>query len=64
MSLGFGSVFAGPLVRSSYKAEEQRRAAIDPTLGKMLSEPPSVSEHDLSSVGQVPAWKQDDRVAP
>jgi len=25
--LGFGSVFAGPLVRSSYRADEQRRAA-------------------------------------
>ncbi|MEZ5100547.1 MAG: lipoyl synthase [Thermoleophilia bacterium] len=25
--MGFGSVFAGPLVRSSYRAEEQRRAA-------------------------------------
>ena len=26
-ALGFGSVFAGPLVRSSYKADEQRHAA-------------------------------------
>ncbi|MSO58008.1 MAG: lipoyl synthase [Thermoleophilia bacterium] len=26
-ALGFGSVFAGPLVRSSYRAEEQKRAA-------------------------------------
>ena len=26
-ALGFGSVFAGPLVRSSYRADEQRRAA-------------------------------------
>jgi lipoic acid synthetase len=26
-SLGFGSVFAGPLVRSSYRADEQRHAA-------------------------------------
>jgi lipoyl synthase len=26
-ALGFGSVFAGPLVRSSYRAEEQRHAA-------------------------------------
>ena len=25
--MGFGSVFAGPLVRSSYRAEEQRLAA-------------------------------------
>jgi lipoic acid synthetase len=25
--MGFGSVFAGPLVRSSYRAEEQRMAA-------------------------------------
>jgi lipoate synthase len=25
--LGFGSVFAGPLVRSSYRAEEQQLAA-------------------------------------
>lgn len=31
MSLGFGSVFSGPLVRSSYKAEEQRFAALQPT---------------------------------
>ncbi len=59
MSLGFGSVFAGPLVRSSYKAEEQRRAAVDPTLGKMLSEPPRVSEDDLASIGVVPDWKLD-----
>jgi lipoic acid synthetase len=27
-ALGFGSVFAGPLVRSSYRAEEQRHAAV------------------------------------
>jgi lipoic acid synthetase len=26
-SMGFGSVFSGPLVRSSYRADEQRRAA-------------------------------------
>ena len=26
-ALGFGSVFSGPLVRSSYRADEQRRAA-------------------------------------
>jgi lipoic acid synthetase len=26
-ALGFGSVFAGPLVRSSYRAHEQKRAA-------------------------------------
>ena len=26
-AMGFGSVFAGPLVRSSYRAEEQRLAA-------------------------------------
>ena len=25
--MGFGSVFAGPLVRSSYRADEQRHAA-------------------------------------
>lgn len=58
MSLGFGSVFAGPLVRSSYKAEEQRRAAVDPTLGKMLSEPPRVPDSDLATIGQVPEWKR------
>ncbi|MCW2950183.1 MAG: lipA, partial [Thermoleophilia bacterium] len=60
MSLGFGSVFAGPLVRSSYKAEEQRLASLDPTLGKMLSEPPAVPSEVLASVGEVPAWKADD----
>jgi lipoic acid synthetase len=27
VAMGFGSVFAGPLVRSSYRAEEQRLAA-------------------------------------
>ena len=26
-ALGFGSVFAGPLVRSSYRAAEQKHAA-------------------------------------
>ena len=26
-AFGFGSVFAGPLVRSSYRADEQRHAA-------------------------------------
>jgi len=26
-ALGFGSVFAGPLVRSSYRADEQQHAA-------------------------------------
>lgn len=57
MSLGFGSVFAGPLVRSSYKAEEQRRAAQDPTLGKMLSEPPRVAAEDIATIGAVPEWK-------
>lgn len=60
MSLGFGSVFAGPLVRSSYKAEEQRRAAVDPTLGKMVSEAPRVAPEELASIGAVPAWKLDD----
>lgn len=60
MSLGFGSVFAGPLVRSSYKAEEQRRAAVDPTLGKMVSEPPRVPQADLDTIGDVPAWKRGD----
>jgi lipoate synthase len=25
--MGFGSVFSGPLVRSSYRADEQRHAA-------------------------------------
>jgi lipoic acid synthetase len=60
MSLGFGSVFAGPLVRSSYKAEEQRRASLDPTLGKMISEPPRVTHEDLATIGAVPAWKLDD----
>jgi lipoic acid synthetase len=59
MSLGFGSVFAGPLVRSSYKAEEQRRAAVDPTLGKMLSEPPRVAAEDVASIGVVPDWKRE-----
>lgn len=59
MSLGFGSVFAGPLVRSSYKAEEQRHAALDPTLGKMLSEPPTAPAEVLASVGAVPAWKRE-----
>jgi lipoic acid synthetase len=58
MSIGFGSVFAGPLVRSSYKAEEQRRAAVDPTLGKMLSEPPRVPDSDLAAIGEVPDWKR------
>jgi Lipoate synthase len=28
-ALGFGSVFSGPLVRSSYRADEQKHAAID-----------------------------------
>jgi len=28
-ALGFGSVFSGPLVRSSYRADEQRHAAMD-----------------------------------
>ena len=26
-AMGFGSVFSGPLVRSSYRADEQRHAA-------------------------------------
>ncbi|MCW2927448.1 MAG: lipA [Thermoleophilia bacterium] len=60
MSLGFGSVFAGPLVRSSYKAEEQRHATLDPTLGKMLSEPPRPSAEALATVGVVPEWKRED----
>lgn len=58
MSLGFGSVFAGPLVRSSYKAEEQRFAALHPTLEtKLGSGPPPVAASDLASVGEVPGWK-------
>jgi lipoic acid synthetase len=32
-ALGFGSVFAGPLVRSSYRADEQKHAA-DTRLGR------------------------------
>ena len=27
-ALGFGSIFSGPLVRSSYRADEQRHAAL------------------------------------
>ncbi len=30
MEMGFGNVFAGPLVRSSYRADEQRQAALQP----------------------------------
>jgi lipoic acid synthetase len=30
-ALGFGSVFSGPLVRSSYRADEQRHAASNST---------------------------------
>lgn len=60
MSLGFGSVFAGPLVRSSYRAEQQRHAALDPTLGKMISEPPRVDQTDLDTIGEVPDWKRED----
>jgi lipoic acid synthetase len=33
-ALGFGSVFAGPLVRSSYRADEQRAAAAGTTLAR------------------------------
>ena len=33
-ALGFGSVFAGPLVRSSYRADEQRRSAAGSAAGK------------------------------
>jgi lipoic acid synthetase len=36
-SLGFGSVFAGPLVRSSYRADEQRHAARSGTAPVPLS---------------------------
>jgi lipoate synthase len=63
MSIGFGSVFAGPLVRSSYKAEEQRRAALDPTIGLMLSEPPAVSHEDIATIGEVPTWKLEDETS-
>lgn len=59
MSLGFGSVFSGPLVRSSYKAEEQRFAALQPELGtRLTSGPPPVAPRDLATVGEVPEWKQ------
>lgn len=58
-SLGFGNVFSGPLVRSSYKAEEQRFAALHPTIGMRLdSGPPPVSAKELAEVGVVPDWKQ------
>ena len=36
-ALGFGSVFAGPLVRSSYRADEQRHAARSGTAPVPLS---------------------------
>ncbi len=60
MSLGFGSVFSGPLVRSSYKAEEQRFAALQPSsAGTTPRVPPPVAAADLATIGEVPAWKQD-----
>ena len=58
MSLGFGSVFAGPLVRSSYKAEEQHFAASNPAANhRLTSGAPPVDPEDLAAVGVVPAWK-------
>ncbi|MBC7645232.1 MAG: lipoyl synthase [Thermoleophilia bacterium] len=60
MSLGFGSVFSGPLVRSSYKADEQRFAALDPTGTTKLTSglPPRIADEQLATVGTVPEWKQ------
>jgi lipoic acid synthetase len=61
MAIGFGSVFAGPLVRSSYKAEEQRFAAMDPTgdaTRALTSGAPQVPEAHLAQVGVVPDWKR------
>jgi lipoic acid synthetase len=61
MSIGFGSVFAGPLVRSSYKAEEQRFAALDPTYdAPTCGAPPVVAQSVLDSIGEVPEWKRSD----
>ena len=38
-ALGFGSVFSGPLVRSSYRADEQKHAAVDrPRRSRLLNE--------------------------
>lgn len=59
-SIGFGTVFSGPLVRSSYKAEEQRFAALDPTRTWVASEPPPVPAEELAEIGSVPSWKLDD----
>ena len=36
-ALGFGSVFSGPLVRSSYRADEQRHAANEPRRRRPLA---------------------------
>lgn len=59
-SLEFGSVFAGPLVRSSYKAEEQRFAAVDPERGTLaLYGPPVVEDEALATIGVVPDWKRE-----
>jgi len=60
MSLGFGSVFSGPLVRSSYKADEQRFAALDPTGTTKLTSglPPRIAAEQLATVGTVPDWKR------
>ncbi len=59
--LGFGSIFAGPLVRSSYKADEQRFAAIDPELTMTAAgAAPHVPAESLEAIGEVPEWKLSD----
>jgi lipoic acid synthetase len=49
-ALGFGSVFSGPLVRSSYRADEQRHAAVDET-----SRPPGEDSAVSGSFRAVPS---------
>ena len=49
-ALGFGSVFSGPLVRSSYRADEQRHAAVHET-----SRPPGEGSAVSGSFRAVPS---------
>jgi len=55
-AMGFGSVFSGPLVRSSYRADEQRHAAETRARGgRVLADRPVLPVGERFALAEAPA---------
>jgi lipoic acid synthetase len=64
-ALGFGSVFSGPLVRSSYRADEQRHAAERAGAARLrTSSIPAVREHARGGKNEPSAFESRGRGFP